>query len=147
LRSLEVRDVSLPAYAESEEIHIQSADGSLSSSNSVLWADLPVRAISLELSQNIASLTGARVASEPWPFERTPQARLEVRMDELLAGVDGVFHASGQYFLSSTEGGRDRSGTFKLSVPFDFEAGPVAIAQARTQAILELAEKIARDAM
>lgn len=147
VRSLEVRDISLPSYAESEEIHVQNADGSLTSSSTVLWADLPVRSMSLELSQNIATLTGARVASQPWPFEEPPQARLEVRMNELLAGADGIFRASGQYFVSSTQGGRDRSGFFTSRVPFDSSAGPLAISKARGQVIVQLAQKIANDGM
>lgn len=65
LRSVEVREVSLPSYASVEEIHIQGLDGALSSSADVLWADIPVRAISLELSRNLAELTGARIATEP----------------------------------------------------------------------------------
>ncbi|WP_380058870.1 membrane integrity-associated transporter subunit PqiC (plasmid) [Falsihalocynthiibacter sp. SS001] len=147
VRSLEVRDVSLPSYAAAEEITIQNSDGSLSTAGSALWADIPVRAISLELSRNIAALTGARVASEPWPFETRPQARLEVRMDELLPGADGVYRGSGQYFVGSTEGGRDRAGSFALSVPFDPKGGPLAISRARGQLIQNLARKIATEAM
>lgn len=147
IRSLEVRDVSLPDYAAAEEIYIESADGTLSSSSDVLWADVPVRAISLELSRNLAELTGKRIAAEPWPFESFPQARLEVRMDQLLAGADGVFRASGQYFVASFEGGRDRSGFFRLSAPYDPAGGASAIAQARGEVIVQLARLIARDSL
>jgi len=45
--SVEVRDVSLPAYAASDEISRETAEGALSSSSSVLWADAPDRAVSL----------------------------------------------------------------------------------------------------
>lgn len=147
VRSVEVRDVSLPSYAAAEEIHIQMPDGSLTSSNSALWADLPVRALSLELSRNLAELTGAQIAAEPWPFERFPQARLEVRLEELLAGADGVFRASGQYFVAGYEGVRDRSGFFRLTAPFDPEAGPAAIANARGDIVLQLARLIAKEGL
>ncbi len=65
---VEVRDVSLPSYAAANEIHTQTDDGTLISSSKVLWADAPERAVALELSQNLARISGRRVASEPWPF-------------------------------------------------------------------------------
>lgn len=141
--SVEIRDVSLPSYAASDEIHQQVDGGILKSSTSVLWADAPERAVELELTRNLATLTGARVASDPWPFEAFPDARLEVRFEELLPGADGVLRASGQYFVAVEEG-RERSGLFELNVPFEADAGPVAIATARGQIMLDVAEHIAR---
>lgn len=144
--SVEVRDVSLPSYAASDEIHTQTDDGTLVSSSDVLWADAPERAIALELSQNLARLTDRRIASEPWPFEAFPDARLEVRFAELVATTSGVFSTSGQYFVA-VENGRERSGLFDLAVPFDPAGGPNAIARARGQLILDLAEYIARNGL
>lgn len=144
--SVEVRDVSLPSYAASDEIHTQTDDGTLISSSDVLWADAPERAIALELSQNLARLTDRRIASEPWPFEAFPDARLEVRFAELVATTSGVFSTSGQYFVA-VENGRERSGLFDLAVPFDPAGGPNAIARARGQLILDLAEYIAQNGL
>jgi uncharacterized lipoprotein YmbA len=144
--SVEVRAVSLPTYAASEEIYGQGADGVLASATSARWADVPERAITLELSRNLAELTGARVAPEPWPFDARPAATVDVRFEDLLAGSNGVFRTSGQYFVSS-ESGRERSGLFRLDVPYDVAAGPDAIAQARARAILDLATLIARKAL
>jgi Uncharacterized protein conserved in bacteria len=145
--SVEVRDVSLPSYAASDEIAVQAADGTLTSSSDVLWADAPERAIALELSQNLARMTGRRIASEPWPFQAFPDARLEVRFADLVAMSSGTFRASGQYFVAVLDGGRERSGLFDLSVAFDPAGGPGAIAAARGQLILDLARFIARDGM
>ncbi len=145
--TVEVRDVSLPAYAASDEIHRQDATGKLVSDGSVLWADSPERAVALELSRNLARLTRARVASEPWPFEAFPDARLEVRFESLIAGADGQFRASGQYFVGVPDGRRERSGLFDLAVPFNPQGGPQAIAQARGQVILDLASFIARNGL
>ena len=145
--SVEVRDVSLPSYAAADEIHVQTEDGTLVSSSDILWADAPERAIALELSQNLARLTDRRIASEPWPFEAFPDARLEVRFAELVATSTGLFRTSGQYFVAVEDGRRERSGLFDLAVPFDPAGGPNAIARARGQLILDLAEFIAQNGL
>ena len=145
--SVEVRDVSLPSYAAADEIHIQGEDGTLVSSTDVLWADSPERAVALELSQNLARLTDRRIASEPWPFEAFPDARLEVRFTELVATSGGLFRGAGQYFVAVENGRRERAGLFELAVPFDPAGGPPAIARARGQLILDLAAYIARNGL
>lgn len=145
--SVEVRDVSLPTYAASDEIHQREDDGTLISSTDILWADSPERAIALELSRNLARLTGRRVASEPWPFEEFAEARLEIRFSHLIATTSGEFHTSGQYFVAVRDGRRERSGLFDLVVPFDPKGGPNAIAAARGQLILDLARYVAQDGL
>lgn len=146
-RSVEVRDVSLPAYADANEIAVEDANGKLVTDSAVLWADAPARAIGLELTRNLSRLSGARIASEPWPFESFPDARLDVRFETLLAGANGQFRATGQYFVSVSDGGRERAGLFDLAVPFDPEGGPQAIAAARGQVIFDLAVYIARNGL
>lgn len=143
--SVEVKDVSLPSYASADEIAQQAPDGTIISSK-VLWADSPDRAVSLELSRNLAQLTRARVASEPWPFEEAAAATLDVRFVDLVAGTDGVFRATGQYFVGVFEG-RERSGLFDLSLAYDAAGGPTAIAAARGTIISELATFLARNAL
>lgn len=145
--SVEVRKVSLPSYAAADEIYLQSEDGTLAGSSDVLWADSPDRAIALELSQDLARLTGRRVASEPWPFDALPVARLEIRFADLVAQTSGRFVASGQYFVAVSDGRAERSGLFDLSVPFDPAQGASAIARARGQLILDLASYIARNGL
>ena len=90
---------------------------------------------------------GLRIASEPWPFEAFPQARLEIRFAELVATTEGQYRTSGQYFVAVRDGGRERSGLFDLTVPFDPQGGPTAIARARGQLILDLARFVARDGL
>lgn len=141
--SVEVRDVSLPSYAASDEIH-REVDGALSSSTSVLWADVPARAVSLAIARNLSELTTAKVANEPWPFQSFPQARVEVRIEEMVAGSDGLFRLKGQYFVASTRGSRETSNLFELFEPYDVLAGPKAIALARGQIILNLTRDIAK---
>ncbi|MGC1498215.1 MAG: ABC-type transport auxiliary lipoprotein family protein [Sulfitobacter sp.] len=145
--AVEVRDVSLPSYAAADEITTQAEDGTLKSSKSVLWADAPERAVALELSQNLARMTGRRVASEPWPFDARADARLEIRFAELVATEAGEFRTSGQYFVGVSDGRRERSGLFDLSVAFDPKGGPNAIASARGELILNLATYIAKNGL
>ncbi|MCX7566596.1 ABC-type transport auxiliary lipoprotein family protein [Sulfitobacter sp. F26169L] len=144
-RSVEVKDVSLPSYAAADEIAQQAPDGTLITSK-VLWADSPDRAISLELSRNLARLTGKRIASEPWPFEERAAATLVVRFSDLVAGTDGTFRATGQYFVGVYEA-RERSGLFDLSIAYDPKGGPVAIAEARGRIVLDLAKFVAREGL
>jgi uncharacterized lipoprotein YmbA len=143
--SVEVKDVSLPTYASADEVAQQAADGALITSD-VLWADAPERAVGLELSRNLAKLTQRRIASEPWPFEQEPAATLDIRFTDLIAGTDGNFRAAGQYFVGVYEG-RERSGLFELSVPYDPAGGPAAIARARGQIVLDLAKFVAREGL
>ncbi|MEP2640671.1 ABC-type transport auxiliary lipoprotein family protein [Roseobacter sp.] len=142
-RAVEIREVSLPTYAASDEITRQGPDGALVSDGAVLWADTPERAVALELARHLTQLSGARVASAPWPFEGSPDARLELRFETLVANDEGAFHASGQYFVAVSDGRAERSGLFDLTVPFDPAAGPPAIAAARGQAILDVARFVA----
>ncbi len=145
-RTVEIRDVSLPTYAEADEITRQDPSGTLVSDGAVLWADTPSRAVGLELTRHLTTLTRARVASEPWPFEELPEARLEVRFETMLARANGTFQITGQYFLSTLEDRPERSGLFDLSVPIASEA-PSAIADARGAAIIDLAKLLARRAL
>lgn len=152
-RSIEVRDIALPTYAQSEDIFIETADGALTSSE-VLWADDPSRAATLELARALSTITGARVASEPWPFSGYADARLEVRVEEFVASARGEFRIAGQYFVAPEEGlGRDRAGDFRIAVPLRTNAdgvvdlGPASIAEARARAMAELAENVARDGL
>lgn len=147
-RSVEVRDVTLPTYAELEQISIETAEGALVASD-LLWADDPSRGATLELSRALAIITQSPVASEPWPFDTYPDARVEVRVEEFVASArTNEFRLAGQYFVAALEDrGRDRSGVFRVSVPLPPEAGPAQIAAARGQAMSLLAEQIAREGL
>ncbi|WP_300038358.1 ABC-type transport auxiliary lipoprotein family protein [uncultured Roseobacter sp.] len=146
-RAVEVREVSLPAYAAADEIALEDETGRVVSDGAVLWADTPGRAVALEFSRNLAQITGARVASAPWPFETFADAMLDLRFERLVAGADGQFRASGQYFVGVPDGRRERSGLFDLSAAFDPLGGPAAIAAARAEVIAELAGFIARNGL
>lgn len=145
--AVEVRNISLPTYAAASEIAVEDATGRLLTNSGTLWADDPERAIALELAGHLARMSRAKVATEPWPFEAFPDARLDLRFERLIAGADGQFRANGQYFVGVADGGRERSGLFDLSVPFDPAGGPPAIAKARGQLIHDLAIEVARNGL
>jgi uncharacterized lipoprotein YmbA len=143
-RTVEVLQVSLPTYAASEEIYVRGADGALTSSSDLLWADEPSRAVTLELTRYLSQITGAQVAPEPWPFADRAGARVDVRVEDMYAAADGRFIMTGQYFAAPEAEGRDRSGLFSLSAPIAGEGGVAAIAAARGQVVRDLAAEIAR---
>jgi len=145
-RTVELREVSLPSYASAEEIYVADEAGLLNSREGLLWADDPSRAITLEISRQLAQVTGAQVASEPWPFEEPAQARVEVRIEDILAQSNGTFRLAGQYFVS-TETGRDRARLFDLTVPINGMDTVAGIAQARGQAVRRLVVEIARSGL
>ena len=49
-RSIEVREISLPYYAEGEEVAVLAEDGTVQIVDGILWADLPPRALTLRLA-------------------------------------------------------------------------------------------------
>lgn len=143
-RSVEVLEVSLPAYAALDEISVRGEGGALTALSDTLWADAPSRSVTLELSRHLAQLTGARVAPEPWPFYDRAGARVDVRVEEMVAQGASSFTMTGQWFVAPELGGRDRSGLFTLSAPIAPESGTNGIAAARAQVVLDLAAEIAR---
>ncbi len=146
-RTVEVREVSLPAYAASEEIHVRGKGGALMPQGDLLWSDDPARAVTLELSRYLAQMTAAQVAPEPWPFADRAAALVDVRVSEMFADGDAVFWMSGQYFVAPEAGGRGRSGLFSLSAPIGPPGGPAAIAAARGEVVRDLARLVAREGL
>lgn len=144
--TIEVNQVSLPDYASAEAMAMRQPDGSVQASRDLLWADLPPRAMTLELSRYLTQITGAQVASEPWPFYDNPAASIDIRLEQMLAEDNDTFRLSGQYFVSPNSG-RGRSGLFDISVPMDISAGPAGVAAARSDATLKLAQLIARQSL
>ncbi|MDF1856020.1 ABC-type transport auxiliary lipoprotein family protein [Pseudooceanicola sp.] len=146
-RSVELVEVSLPAYAASEEIHRRGNDGALTAQGGLLWSDAPARAVTLELARYLAQMTSARVAPEPWPFADRAAVRVDVRVEEMFADGDMLFRMSGQYFVAPDAGGRDRSGLFSLSAPIAPGGGVAAVAAARGEVVRDLARDIAKDGL
>lgn len=142
--SLEVRDVSLPRYAASDALVVRGAGNTLETVGGAVWADTPERAMTLQLAGNLATITGARVAAEPWPFAGLPGAQVTVRVEQLLGQFDGTLRMTGQYAIAPIDSGlSDRAARFDITVPMPGD-GPGAVASAQAAALAELSAQIAR---
>lgn len=142
VRSIELRDVTLPAYGEGTQILRENADGGLVPIRGSEWADGSAHAITVELARSLDLRSSATVAAEPWPFFDPAEARIDVRLERVEARADGRFHLSGQFALSSQDGRiRDQIDRFDIVVPMA-DSEPPQIAAAYGAALDELGKKI-----
>ncbi len=142
VRSIEVRDMVLPAYAAAIEIAQQDESGALRNVPDTLWADEPVRGMTAALARSLDIGSSAKVAAEPWPLDTPPDVRLIVRVERMIAGADGTFVLSGQYAIAAPDGAvRERLERFDIRIPLATADAP-AIAAATGQGIAALADDI-----
>ncbi|KAF0675373.1 PqiC family protein [Profundibacterium mesophilum] len=145
--SVELREVSLPLYAELETITVETPGRMLATDNDVLWADDPVRGMTQTLAMTLAEITPAKVAAEPWPFSDGPDVRVEVRFTQALATAAARYRIVGQYFVASPFGERkDVARRFDIAVPYA-PGNPNSIAAAQGAALRHLAKHIAREGL
>lgn len=141
--TVEVRDVSLPSYAADTDIVMQEEDGALRPIARAVWADDPTRGVTQALAGALGAASTATVASEPWPLEEPADARVEVRVERMVARPDNTFEIAGRYAIASRYGRlRERIERFAVSTPMASQS-PGAIARAQSAAIAQLAEQIA----
>lgn len=144
LGRVEVQNVSLPHYANTPEITIQTAGGALRSLDNQLWADTPATAITRILADQISEQSGATAIAEPWPLSDGPDRRLSVRVSRLYAGADGKLHLSGRYFITPADPARRNIvRSFNISVPLA-RSDTSGVAQAQATALERLATRIAQ---
>ncbi len=142
--SVMVRPVTLPTYAALEEIAFETPNGLIASNADILWADDQQRAVTLTVTRNLADILNTNVVPEPWPFVGLPDVAVDVQVERILAGADGNFQLTGQFYV----GGdgidfRNSSQAFAIAKPMaDQSLGSIAAAQAA--ALLDLSEQIAR---
>ena len=143
--SVSVREISLPSYASAEFLVTEAADGTLIEDADTLWADDPVRDVTLGFSQALTTITRARVAPDPWPFRSDPEVTVDIRVDTFVARANGTFVATGQYFVApDDEDAPERARGFAISTPYLVAGGTRAIAGARSRTVTALAEHVAR---
>jgi uncharacterized protein len=140
--SIEVRDVSLPAYASASEIVVEDATGALRPVPKAIWADDPARGVTGALARAMDTASSAKVAAEPWPLNDGPQARVQVRIDQMVAKADGSFYLEGQFAISSGSGAvRDSLTRFAVAVPMT-DLAPASVADATGLALGQLSAQI-----
>ncbi|MBT8460770.1 MAG: hypothetical protein HKP37_06385 [Boseongicola sp.] len=143
--SVSVREISLPTYASAEFLVTEAEDGTLIEDPDTLWADDPVRDVTLGFSRALTTVTRARVAPDPWPFRSVPDATVDIRVDTFVARSNGTFVATGQYFVApEDEEQPERAVGFSISTPYLLAAGKQAIAGARSRTVTAMAEHVAR---
>lgn len=143
---IEVIAVTLPTYAEGEEIHVRGASGAITPLGP-LWADEPGRGVTQQIARDLDAITGRLVAPEPWPFRDLPNVRVDIRIQDFYATEAGTFRVSGLAFVAPEEAGPDRSTRFEIETPIAGEGGPADIAAARAAAVSELAVFVARNGL
>ncbi len=145
VRSIEMRQVTLPSYAAASEIVQQQPDGALRPVAKAVWADDPTGAVTRILARNLDAGTTAVAAAEPWPLDTPAQVRVEVRVDRMVAQLDGTFRMTGQFSVAAPLGAiRESITRFDIVQPITGE-GPGEIAQASSAALSQLAQQIAQE--
>lgn len=140
--TIEVQDVSLPTYASATELVAADDAGALRPVSKSIWADDPVRAVTGALARSLEAKSTATVAAEPWPLSEPAQARLIVRVDQMVATADGRFTFAGQFALSSSTGTlREGLHRFEIFVPM-VDGSPANVADATGKAVGELADQV-----
>ena len=139
-----VRTVTLPTYAAVEEVAFERPGGLIASNADVLWADDPQRAVTLVLTRTLSDILNTDVGPEPWPFVGLPDVAIDVRVERMLAGADGTFNLTGQFYV----GGdgidfRNSTDSFDINVAMPNQSLP-SIATAQAAALLSLSEEIAQ---
>lgn len=142
--TVELRDVSLPAYGEGSQILREGEAGVLVPITGAEWADGSAGAITAELARRLDLRSTATVAAEPWPLADPAQLRLEVRLARVVARADGQFQLSGQFAVAAPDGAmRDFIERIDITVPMNAHENPArSVAEAYGRALEALAEVI-----
>lgn len=139
---IELREVSLPSYAAAPDIVAQGEGGDLRNVSDALWADDPVRGVTMALARSLDEASDAVVAAEPWPLDVPADLRIDVRIEQMFARSDGQFELTGNYAYYAPEGfGRGVLRRFSVTAPITGE-GARGVADAAGSALALLAREI-----
>lgn len=140
--SVELRDVSLPNHASGTSILVREADGAVRPLGDAEWADDAERAVTGTLAHLLDTRSSATVSTEPWPLLDGPSARMDVRIDRMLANAAGVFEITGQAAVRAADGRpRERVERFAVAVPIT-EISAAAVTEAQGRALVALSDEL-----
>lgn len=141
--SVEIVDVSLPVYAETDSVVLPGDDGLSENLSGVVWADTLERSLTSGLMRNLSAITGAQVAPEPWPLASQPDAEITVWVDEIRVTETTMVQMAGQFAVYQADA--PRGGLvqrFDLTVPLPNTSNQ-ALSQAYGTLWRLLAERVA----
>ena len=143
-KTISVMSINLPSFANETRIYVQNDRGALVAIPKSDWADDTERAMRLHLVRSLASMTGADVASDPWPLGGIPEAEVRVDVEQMYVDKRGIMRLSGQFSIR-----RDRAENRNQIRQFEVETKaaartPAAIVDAHGKAWQQLAYKIAK---
>lgn len=98
-RTISVTKISLPTYATETGIFIQNDLGAIVAIPKADWADDTERAMRLFLVRDLASISGAEVASDPWPLGGIPEAEVRIDVEQMFVDRNNTMQLSGQFSI------------------------------------------------
>lgn len=144
VESVMLRTVTLPSYAAAEEIAFETAEGLIASNEDVIWADDQQRAVTVAITRNMTDILNAMVGPEPWPFIALPDVVVDIQVERMLAGSDGIFLLTGQFYVGG-DGIDFPNSTRPFAISKPMADGTLAsIAAAQAEVLLTLSEDISK---
>ena len=148
--TISIVEVSLPDYAKETKLFVEGErENALEALENADWGDEPERAFANTLVRELTQITGAEVATEPWPLGGVPEAELRVRVSHMVVRNDGVVSLAGHFSIRrDIRVERNKVELFSLEVPV-VSTGPEGrtpadVVRAHSRAWRELAGEIAR---
>ena len=148
--SISIVEVSLPEYAKDTKIFVGTAQNALNDLENADWGDEPERAFALVLVRELTQITGADVATDPWPLGGVPEAEVRVRVSQMIVRPDNTVSLAGHFSIRrDVVESRNKVELFALQVPVaatgaDGTVSPADAVRAYGASWRELAEVIAK---
>ena len=98
-RTISITTVNLPTYAKESGIFVQNGAGAIVAIPKADWADDTERAMRLFLVRSLADISGAQVASDPWPLGGVPEAEIRIDVEQMLVDSSNTMRLSGQFSI------------------------------------------------
>ena len=143
-RTISIAKISLPTYATEAGIFVQNETGAIVAISKADWADDTERAMRLFLVRNLAEISGAEVASDPWPLGGIPEAEIRIDVEQMLVDGTNSMRLSGQFSIRRDVAvSRNRIRQFNITTAAK-SSDPSDVVEAHGRAWQELASTIAK---